>query len=316
MKGDSFDRVLYLLIKTFINRLALLPRRQITACAGWIGRLWYTIDKRHRTIALANLAIAYGCELNAAERERLVKANFIQFARVLLEIPSLVNLTKDNLDQYIAFKGQELIQAALQSGKGVVLLSAHMGNWELMSLATSLYFDICINGVVRPIDCTAADNVLAEIRTRTGNRMIDKDDSKDAISALLREGQVVGILLDQNASWYEGVYVPFFGRIACTNKGLALFALRYDALVIPVFNYRLPDGRYEIVINSPLDLIRTGNVSDDIIANTAMFNRVIEKNIRIAPDNWFWVHRRWRLKGVPERVSSRIRNVPQEAIEV
>ena len=314
MLSEIFEEVLYLVIKGCMKSLSALTGRRIATWAGWIGSCWYILDKRHRTVAMENVAIAFGDALGRENRERLVKSNFIQLARVLLEIPSLQNLSKHNLHRHVVVKRRQHVRSALRSGKGVVFLTAHMGNWELMALAVSLAFDIKIGIVARPLDLPAADRVLREIRTRTGNRLIDKSRSADEIGRRLRERKAVGILLDQNASWYEGVYVPFFGRRACTNKGLALLALRYDALVIPTFNHRLADGRYEINFEPALKLHRTGNISEDVISNTALFNRVIEKQIRNVPDNWFWVHRRWRLKSVPNEVRKRISHLPPEVM--
>lgn len=309
-----FDEAIYHGIKGCMKLLSNLPGRRIAAWAGWIGHCWYLLDKRHRAVAMENLAMAYGDALDGESRARLAKSNFIQLTRVLLEIPSLLNLNKHNLHRYVIFKGRQHVRSAFQSSEPVIFLTAHLGNWELMALAVSLIFDIKINVVVRSLDSPAANRVLAEIRTRTGNRLIDKFQSMDEIGRLLRNKKPVGILLDQNASWYEGVYVPFFGHNACTNKGLALFALRYGALVIPTFNHRLPDGRYEIAFEPPLNIRRTRSISDDVISNTALFNRVIEKHIRKAPDNWFWVHRRWRMKSVPAEVRRRIRHLPPELL--
>jgi KDO2-lipid IV(A) lauroyltransferase len=143
------------------------------------------------------------------------------------------------------------------------------------------------------------DKVLTEIRSRTGNVVLNKDKSAVAVMELLQKNQIVGVLLDQNSSWYEGVYVPFFGRVACTNKGLAMFALRYGATVVPVFNIRMKDGRYRIIFRPPVDMVRTGNISRDIVETTALYNRIIESHIKMAPDNWLWIHRRWRIKTIP-----------------
>jgi KDO2-lipid IV(A) lauroyltransferase len=310
MRNGLFEEINYRIIKGCVGLLSRMSDRRIAAWAGRIGNLWYRMDKRHRTVAVENLAIAYGDDLDAEGRRRQVKSNFTQLARTLLEMPSLMNLNKHNLHRYVFIRGCEHIRSAIQSGKAVVFLTAHMGNWELMALAISLAFDMRVNIVVRPLDSPAANRVLRDIRTRTGNRLIDKYNSMNEISRLLREKKPVGILLDQNASWYEGVYVPFFGHKACTNKGLALLALRYHALIIPVFNHRLPDGRCQIIVEPPLNLRRSGRVTDDVIANTALFNRVIEKHIRSAPDNWFWVHQRWRMKNVPIDTLRRIGHLP------
>jgi KDO2-lipid IV(A) lauroyltransferase len=169
-----------------------------------------------------------------------------------------------------------------------------------MALAWAFKTKRSCHVIARPLDYAPMGRILNEIRSAAGNQVIDKNNSSSMISRVLRKKESLGILLDQSASWYEGVYVPFFGQLACTNKGLALFALRYDAPVVPAFNFRQPDGRYKIVIESPLKLIRTGNINEDIMTNTERFNQVIEKYIRKAPDNWLWVHRRWRIVNIPE----------------
>jgi len=175
-----------------------------------------------------------------------------------------------------------------------------------MSLATCLKFDFRCNLLVRPLDFAPLDRVLKEIRTATGNRVIDKIRSARAVGKVLERGEILAILLDQNASWYDGVYVPFFGRTACTNRGFALFALRYNPIILPIFNSRQADGRYQIRFDTPVSVTHTGNTSRDIVENTAKFNRIIEKHIRMAPDNWLWVHRRWRLKEIPERAKAKM----------
>ncbi|MEW6673998.1 MAG: lysophospholipid acyltransferase family protein [Thermodesulfobacteriota bacterium] len=309
MAVNSKDNLNFRLIKAGLNMLARIPRKQLVGLARPLGRLWYAIDHYHRRIASDNLSSAFGRELSPAGIRSLARDNFVQLVRVMLEIPSLLNLSKENLDTYVEFSGLEHFEAALARGTGVLVLTAHLGNWELMAVATALKYEIPFHVMVRPLDYTPMDRVLTEIRSRTGNRVLDKDKSAAEVSTLLRENQVVGILLDQNSSWYEGVYVPFFGKTACTNKGLAMFAMRYGATVLPAFNIRQPDGRYRVIISPPVDLVRSGNVGDDIVENTSCFNKIIEDHIRLAPDNWLWVHRRWRIKKIPERVRRKIKGV-------
>lgn len=290
--------------------LAGFPRPLLVSFALPLGRIWYGLDRYHRKIAYENMISAYGPEKSEREIRQLVRANFVQLVRVVLESPSLLRLNRKNVGTYLDFSGQEHLRDALDEGKGVLFLTAHLGNWEMMALASSIQFDLPLYVLVRPLDFKPLDRVLSEIRSRTGNRVLDKDKSAGIISQLLSDNEVIGILLDQNASWYEGVYVPFFNRVACTNKGLAMFAIRYGATVIPAFNFRQADGRYRVIIEPAVELIRSGNISDDIIANTALFNRIIEKHIRMAPDNWLWVHRRWRIKDVPERARRKIKGMP------
>ena len=306
----SEGRLQYLVIKTFIHILALVPRKQMDRIAVPLGSLLYRLDKHHRTIALDNISKAYRNEVPPSDIPKMVKASFIQLVTVALEIPSLLKLSKDNLDSYVCFSGSHHLETALSKGKGVLFLTAHLGNWELMALAASLKYDVSCNLLVRPLDFSPIDRVLTEIRCRTGNTVLDKIRSARMIRNMLSENQLLAVLLDQNASWYDGVYVPFFGRTACTNKGFGLFALRYNPTVLPIFNIRQADGRYHIMFDAPVTLKRTGNIQRDLVENTALFNRVIEKHIRMAPDNWLWVHRRWRLKEIPERVKQKMARVP------
>lgn len=296
----------YRVIKLLAVLLSAIPRDWLSFFAVPLGRIWYALDPHHRRIAFSNMRRAFAGEKNTAEIRRLVRANFVQFAGLALELPSLLRLSRDNLHRYASVSGRHHLIKALERGKGVFLFTAHLGNWELLALGISLFFKIPISVVARPLDYRPMDKLLTEIRRRTGNDVIDKKKGASRIVRMLRKKQVLGILLDQNASWYDGVYVPFFGQTACTNKGLAMFALRYDAAVIPAFNFRRPDGRYEILIEPPVNLIRTGDLERDIIENTATFNRIMEKHIRMAPDSWLWVHNRWRKKWIPPKIQEKI----------
>lgn len=302
--SKSKEELQYRIIKRFLKTLAIIPRGLLVCLAVPLGRIWYLLDRYHRGIAFDNMLKAFSDEVDKAGICHMVKANFVQLVRVVLEIPSLLKLSKDNIDSYVVFSGQRYVRKALLQGKGILFLSAHLGNWELATLATPLKFDLSINALVRPLDFSPMDKVLTEIRSRTGNKVLDKDKSASLIRPMLNKNQVIGIMLDQNASWYEGVYVPFFDRITCTNKGLALFAMRYSATVLPVFNIRQKDGRYRIIFEPPVSLVRSDDLRRDLVENTARFNAIIEKYVRMAPDNWLWIHRRWRIKDIPERAKS------------
>ncbi|MDP2646171.1 MAG: lysophospholipid acyltransferase family protein [Desulfobacterales bacterium] len=298
----------YLLIKSLLKMLTLIPRPWFARLAVPLGRLWYGLDPGHRKIAFDNMTIAFGREMDRDAIRDLVKANFVQLTRAALELPSLLRLNRKNLASYVTFEGLHHFEQARSRGAGVLFLTAHLGNWELMALAASLKLEP-FYVMIRPLDSPAMDRLLTEIRSRTGNRMIDKDKSAALVSGLLRNNKTLGILLDQNSSWYEGVYVPFFGKVVCTNKGLAILAMRYGATVLPAFNIRQPDGRYRIIIGAPVPLVRSSHAGRDISENTARFNQIIEKYIRLAPDNWLWVHRRFRIKDIPEQARKRIKGI-------
>ena len=306
-KDNKIDIILYSIIKFILKLLAQIPRRGFTCLAEPLGRLWYRFDGYHRKIAFDNMSQAFAGEFISKQIEHMVQSNFVQLVRVMLEIPSLLRISPATLDTYVEMSGAEHLSAALARGKGVLLLSAHLGNWEMAGLALPLKTGVPMHGLARPLDFAPLDKVLNEIRTSTGNRILDKDKSARTVARLLRQNQVVGVMLDQNSSWYEGIYVPFFNRTACTNKGLAMFALRYDAAVVPIFNIRRPDGRYRVIMAPPVSMIRTSDIRSDITVNTTRFNRIIEEYIRMAPDNWLWVHRRWRIKEVPASAKERLK---------
>lgn len=278
-----------------MDMAANLPLRFNWKLAEVFGRLWFQIDRKHRQIALNNLEIAWGEELSESQRRTIARKNFIHLAQVLLELPYLRKLTLDKLEGFVSFHGLENFSNALQKGRGVLLLASHFGNWELMALAFSLRYRP-INIVVRPLDIPFLDTLISEIRTRGGNQLIPKKGSVRKMLRLLAAGDVVALLLDQNPAWYEGVFVPFFNEIACTNKALSTIALRTGAPVIPAFNIRQPDGSYRIVGEPEVVLERSGDKTRDIEENTAKFNRIIESYIRRYPEQWFWVHQRWKTR--------------------
>lgn len=263
--------------------------------AQLLGYLWFRLDKRHREIALENLQTAFGVELTADERTSICRNTFSHLACVLLELPCLLRLTRDNVDQYITFSGIENLAAPIKKHKGVLVMSSHFGNWELMALAFSLRF-WPFNVVVRPLDNPLFNRLIDHLRSRGGNRTIPKHDSVRKVLRLLRQDEAVGFLIDQNADWYDGVFVPFFKETACTNKALATLALRTGAPVLPAYNFRRPDGRYHMVFEPEVQLIRTGSMLADIEENTALFNRIIEAYVRRHPEQWLWLHRRWKTR--------------------
>jgi KDO2-lipid IV(A) lauroyltransferase len=276
--------------------LALWKKRTIWKLAQITGRLWYRADSRHRRIAMRNLELAFGDELTETERETICRKTFIHLACVLLEFPCLFYIDADDVDRLITFSGLDNVYAAMEKGTGVLGMTSHFGNWELMALAFSLRF-WPFNIIVRPLDNHVLNRLVDGVRSRGGNRTIPKSGSVRTILRLLRQNEPVTMLIDQNVDWYEGVFVSFFKEIACTSKALATLALRTGVPVIPIYNFRRSDGRYEVVFEPEVQLIRTGNsLLSDIEENTALFNRIIESYVRKHPEQWFWLHQRWKTR--------------------
>lgn len=284
------------LVEWLLDKASKMPREANRKLAEIVGRIWYRLDDRHRTIALRNLELAFGKELDEIGRKEICRRVFDHFARVILEVPYLLRLDRSNIEEFALVSGTEHFDAALSKGKGVLVLASHFGNWEIMSLAFSIVY-APIHVIVRPLDNPFLDRLITGIRCRTGNRVIPKKGSVRKVLRVIREPRsIVALLIDQNVDWYDGVFVPFFKEIACTNKALAVLALRTGIPVVPVFNYRLPDGRYYIYALPEVPLIRTGDLIRDTEENMTVFNRIIEEQVRSHPEQWFWLHQRWKTR--------------------
>ncbi len=235
-------------------------------------------------------------EKTAEEREAISRGCFRNLGRVAAEFTYLPRLNERNFNRYIFFEGLENFDRAFKKGKGVLFLTAHFGNWEWMAALFPLAAHHPCNVVFRPLDNRFLDEIVDKLRTGTGNLTVPKQKAMGQILRLLKSGQAVGILLDQNMTWQEGVFVNFFGEQACTNTGMALLALHTGAAVLPVFNFRQEDGRYTVVIEPEVPLVQTGNKEADVFRNTEIFTGIIERYVRHRPDHWLWVHQRWKTR--------------------
>jgi Kdo2-lipid IVA lauroyltransferase/acyltransferase len=279
----------------FLTILNLIPLGARVWLFRRVAEIAYFLDERHRRIALRNLAIAFP-ERREKAREKIAKAAFRQLGTVLAEFPFIPKLNRRNVEKFIWIEGVEHFHKAKEKGRGILFLTAHFGNWEWMAASFPLLTGHSIAAVFRPIDNPFVGRLVERLRTCTGNQGISKEKAMARILRVLKKGEAVGILLDQNVSWQEGVFVKFFGEWACTNEGLALLALKTGAAVVPGFNIRQPDGRYRVVFEPEISLIRTENKEHDLQANTELFTRVIERYVREYPDHWLWLHQRWKTR--------------------
>jgi Kdo2-lipid IVA lauroyltransferase/acyltransferase len=210
--------------------------------------------------------------------------NLIEACRYYLR-PTDVMLSRVRLE------GDEHLRTAVAQGRGVLILTAHYGNWELLAAAHGLS-GLPLSIVIRPLDHPLLDELAARFRRRSGAELIIKRQAVREVLQALRRQRMVGILLDQNATREEGVFVPFFGVLASTSKGLAVLALRTGAPVVPVVLRRDPDGRHCVDVGAPIP----PPPDRDVATYTARFNQVLEATIRRAPEQWLWMHARWRTR--------------------
>jgi len=278
-----------------VKLLGLLPRPLARAIGITLGLTGYAVHGRLRRVGLRNLALAFP-EMPLRERRRLVRGEFVSLGRQLAEVCLFPRYTLENVSRVVVYEGFENFDRAYARGKGVLFLTAHLGAWEISAFAHSLQGHP-LSIVMRPLDNPYIDALLQRYRTMHGNRTVDKDDFVRGLLAAMRAGETVGILMDTNMTPPQGVFVDFFGVPACTASGLARIALRTDAAVVPGFTVWDPKLRKYILRFDPaVELIRTGDDQADIVANTAKFTSIIEDFIRRYPDQWLWVHRRWKTR--------------------
>ncbi|HZQ25838.1 MAG TPA: lysophospholipid acyltransferase family protein [Terriglobales bacterium] len=293
------ERLEYALVWLAIKGIGLLPRPLARAAGISIAQLVYLCHRRLRAVGFRNLQIAQP-EKSVSEHRRILRAEFTSLGRQLGEVCLFPRYTRENVSDVVVYDGFENYESAFQLGKGVLFLTGHLGGWELSAFAHSIYGHP-LRIVMRPLDNPYLDRLIRQYRTMHGNTTVDKDDFVRGLLGAMRAGETVGILMDTNMTPPQGVFVPFFGVPACTASGLARIALRTDAAVVPgftVWDRRMK--KYRLRFDPALQLIRTGNDDADVIANTAMFTKVIEEYVRRYPDQWLWVHRRWKTRPVGE----------------
>jgi KDO2-lipid IV(A) lauroyltransferase len=274
--------------------VAYLPAPIARALGASLGEAAYWVLPGRRRIALDNLGLALGEVVPAPRRAALARRCFRHLGITAAECCRLFFGPAERLLGRVHVRGLEHAEAALAEGRGAFCLTAHYGNWELLAAAHRLSrFGLTV--VVRPLDNPFLDAVVARARERSGLRVVPKRDAVRGVRAALARGDCVGILLDQDAG-RDGAFVPFLGRPASTSRSLAVLALKTRAPVIPAFIRRLPGGDHELVLEQPIPLAVTGDLDHDILENTARFAAAIERHVRAHPEQWFWVHRRWKSR--------------------
>jgi Kdo2-lipid IVA lauroyltransferase/acyltransferase len=279
----------------FIKVLGILPRPLARAFAIGLGQAFYLLHVRLRRVGMRNLALAFP-EKTEAERARILRGEFTSLGRQLAEVCRFPRYTRENVEQVVVYDGLENYERAYARGKGVLFLTAHFGAWELSAFAHSLHGH-WLHVVMRPMDNAYLDRLIQSYRTMHGNKTVAKDDFVRGLLAAMKAGETVGILMDTNMTPPQGVFVEFFGIPACTASGLARIALRTDAAVVPGFTIWDKELRqYRLRFDPALELVRTGDLEADIVANTQKFTKVIEDYVRKYPEQWLWVHRRWKTR--------------------
>jgi Kdo2-lipid IVA lauroyltransferase/acyltransferase len=285
----------YWALRILVKAVGLLPRPVARAAGAAIGWLcWKTIGGLRRT-GLRNLKLAFP-DKTEAERREILRELYRMLGWQIAEFCKMSSYTLQSASQFVRYEGLEHYLQARDKGQGVLVLTGHLGAWELSSFYHSLR-GYPMSVVIRRLDNPRVDAFVNGIRCMHGNRVLHKDDFARGLLSAMHRGETVGILMDTNMTPPQGVFVPFFGVEACTASGLARVALKTGAAVLPGFLlWEQSEKRYVLHFGEELDLVRTGNAEADILANTALFAAATEAYIRRYPEQWLWVHRRWKTR--------------------
>jgi len=275
---------------TMLKLLGALPRAWARGLGAQLARVLYALLPRLKKTAEFNLRLAFP-DWDDEQRAEVIRAMVRNLGWMAAEFAQLPKLTRGNIEDVVVLDAHENFLEGQKRGKGVLYLTGHIGAWELSSFAHALY-GFPLHYMARPVDNPRVDKLVNAYRCLSGNQSIFKNESARAVLKVM-----VGILADQNTMPEEGVFVDFFGTSACTTTGIARVALHTDAAVVP--GYAVWDAsmrKYRLRFEPPVDMVRTGDADRDIFENTQRFAKVIEGIIRKYPEQWVWVHARWKTR--------------------
>lgn len=287
------ERLQYAVAWTFVKLLGILPRSLARVLAANATRLLLLLMPKLRMTAEFNVRLAFPGWTDAQRRAVLQKMTR-NLGWMAVEFARFPRYTKENIERVVVLDGHENFLAGQQRGKGVIYLTGHIGAWELSSFAHALY-GFPLHYMARPLDNKPLDELVNTYRGLSGNKPVYKNEAARVMLKVLKESGTVGILADQNTMLSEGVFVDFFGTPACATTGIARVALHTDAAIVPGYVFWDENLRkYRLRFEPPVELVRTGDLERDIALNTQKFAKVLEEIIRAYPDQWVWIHARWK----------------------
>jgi len=287
------ERAQYTVAWAFVKTLGALPRPLARWLAAGATRFLLLMMPRMRKTAECNLRLAFP-EWTDAQRRGVMKKMARNLGWMAVEFARFPKYTQENIEGVVVLDGHENFLMGQSRGQGVIYLTGHIGAWELSSYAHALY-GFPLYYMARPLDNKPLDAMVNQYRGGSGNKPIFKNESARTMLRVLKGAGTVGILADQNTLTEEGVFVDFFGTSACTTTGIARVALHTNAAVVPGYAFWDENLRkYRLRFEPPVELVRTGNAEKDVAENTQKFAKVIEEIIRKYPDQWVWIHARWK----------------------
>ena len=300
MKHKPYRTVLYVLIRISGLLLYPLPLKIGINIGAFFGKLAFLIIKKEREKTLAHLKIAFGGQKNEAEIREIALKAFANLGKNAVEWINFSKFTDRWFETNVVPENFESIYKAHDRGKGVIVLASHFGNWELM--AAYLGYRHCKGAIIaKRIYIEQLNRLFVDMRKKMGHEVFYRDESPKKIFRVLKNGGYVGILADQDVDSVEGVFVNFFGKAAYTPVAPANLTMRTGAALIPVFLIR-ENGKFRFLVEKEIELDISGDRERDLLVNTIKWMKVLEKIIRQYPEQWVWMHRRWKTRPKEERL--------------
>lgn len=295
MFKSFFDYIVYLLACTLEGLIRLLPSSLAMGFGETIGKIFYLIDKRHRLVTHSNLKKALGQEKTPEELAKIAIGSFINLGLSLIEFcrfPSI--LTEENLHNFVEIEGFEHFKDAWEQGRGILVITAHYGNWELIADTVAI-LGYPSNIVIRPLDNPYVEKLVTNYRSHFGNKFIPKKKAIRKVLHCLKNGECTAMLIDQSTAPREAVKTTFFGHPCYTVVSPVMLALKTNCALIPVFIIRQEKNKHKLVFLPEVIPVRTDDRQSDLQTNTQRLNDIIEDFVRRHPDHWLWMHRRWKV---------------------
>ena len=273
--------------------IRILPDRIMGKFVTLLARAVFYIDKKHRHIAEVNLNLAYGDTMGQAQKTAIIKATYENLLLMLIDFVKNQGILEEKLLEKVTFHNDMVIQKALAKGEKIILLTAHYGNWELLPLALAAKY-APLTAVGRKLDSSAMDAILQKNREQFNIEIVEKKGAMREMIAVLKNNRMLGLLVDQNTSENEGILVDFFSKPARHTPAAAILSRRFDAVILPVFISTVSHNAYEITFYEPIYTEKTEDSEKDIRVSVQKQAKITEDVIRQRPQEWFWLHKRWK----------------------
>jgi len=281
-------------VKFLLLLPAVLPFKLAVKLGGTLGVIAFDIVRVRRKVSLENLERAFGDKYSHAERVRIARRSYVNFAKSMVEFASLGRLSKEKLERLVSFEGLEIVDECLRRGKGIMAVTGHFGSWELMGAAVAAR-GYAVDFLVGEQSNTLVDNLINELRRSAGIGTISRGVAAKGIFKSLKKNKIVALLSDQDAR-RAGIFVDFFGTPASTFQGAAQFSYRSGAPIVCCFIVRNPDETHTVTFLPPIEPRQDADRDQEVLRLTAEHTKALERFVVLHPDHYFWAHRRWKTR--------------------